>query len=340
MSAQREYCVAVRCIVQAMAQQDQSPLPQHLKAWVRPSDPAAGRLLAKPSIAAKVALLHHVLQEVNHQAHANALLAEILREDFYHAGSLHCLQQADAEDSALLKQKCKPKGLRNVPAEAQEQLCRWLNHLEHESDPQCRHTLVYRVLQLSRCYNLRLDVRLIMREIDRERERFHQARALQQLSAEGKANPALVALAQELRHDVVRHVFRCLMLAYRAEDMHLIYEQVQAHEPYVREDALELLDNLVDPPIRRRFQALWDEDRFLELEGGGLPSTQVRDSLQRALRDRCPWVNLVALFLVPRFKLFSLADELRAVAGRSVPGVSAAARLLLREMGESSHALG
>ena len=82
------------------------------------------------------------------------------------------------------------------------------------------------------------------------------------------ADDPAIALLRVLLEESVEQIFRLLMLLYRPEDIHLVYEQFRSTDLYVRTDAIELLDNLVDPAMRATIFPILDEDRFLgSLEG-------------------------------------------------------------------------
>ena len=121
-----------------------------------------------------------------------------------------------------------------------------------------------------------------------------------------------------------------------ADDIQLIYEQFQASEPYVREDAIELLDNLLNPKIKKKIASIMDEDAFL-----GIPDVKnqgridVDSVLKQSLNDSSHWMNLVGVLLVVRLRMNSRVDDLKTMVSRSLPASAAAAQWALLELEHS-----
>ncbi len=145
-------------------------------------------------------------------------------------------------------------------------------------------------------------------------------------------DPAL-ALLKTLLEESVEQVFRMLMLLHRPEDVHLVYEQMQAPDAHLRADALELLDNLVDPAMRSILLPILDEDRFLSVldEASSLahePTTAYR-ILQEAIWDHNYWLSITTLCAVGRLRLTSMRQELEKASRHSRRLLSSAAKTAL-----------
>jgi len=147
------------------------------------------------------------------------------------------------------------------------------------------------------------------------------------------ADDPLIGLLHVLLEESVEQIFRLLMLLYRPDDIHLVYEQLQVPDPYLRADAIELLDNLIDSAMRTVIGPILDEDRFLSLleEGTGAvyePATAYR-LLQSAIWDHNYWLSVTTLCAVGRLRLTAMRQELEKAAHHTTPIVSTAARVAL-----------
>ena len=148
-------------------------------------------------------------------------------------------------------------------------------------------------------------------------------------------DPAL-ALLRVLLEESVEQIFRLLMLLYRPEDIHLVYEQMRAPDAYLRTDAIELLDNLIDGSLRATLFPILDEDRFLALgegdEGGraGHEPAAAYRILQEAIWDHNCWLSATTLCAVGRLRLASMRQEIeKASRLHQVPLVATAAKIAL-----------
>ncbi|MBI2495664.1 MAG: hypothetical protein HYW10_03755, partial [Candidatus Omnitrophica bacterium] len=151
-------------------------------------------------------------------------------------------------------------------------------------------------------------------------------------------DPVLLLL-RVLLEESVEQIFRFLMLRYRPEDIHLVYEQMRSSEDlYLRTDAIELLDNLIDPSLRATLFPILDEDRFLSFEhegvGRGLDPTTTDQILQEAIWDHNCWLSVTTLCAVGRLRLTPMRQELEKVSlQHRVPLVSTAAKVALHMSG-------
>ena len=179
---------------------------------------------------------------------------------------------------------------------------------------------------------------LIRRQIGREvqsYQRMVQVCAIyrQHGRARIRQDDPVLALLRVLSEESVEHIFRLLMLVYRPEDIHLIYEQLRADERYVRTDALELLDTLVDYEMRVTLLLLLDEDRFLGAlsESGATPQepTLAYRFLQQAIWDHHCWLSVTTLCAVGRLQLTTMRQELEKAMRHPQPLVASAAKVAL-----------
>ncbi|MBI2104866.1 MAG: MFS transporter [Candidatus Omnitrophica bacterium] len=146
------------------------------------------------------------------------------------------------------------------------------------------------------------------------------------------ADDPLLGLFRALMEETVEQVFRLLVLLYRPDDIQLVYEQLSAPDAYLRADAIELLDNLVDPPMRRVIAPILDEDRFLSALEGPPPvadPVQTHRLLQDAIWDHNCWLSVTTLCVVGRLRLPAMRPELEKAAHHTTALVSKAAKLAL-----------
>ncbi len=146
------------------------------------------------------------------------------------------------------------------------------------------------------------------------------------------ADDPLQALLRLLAEESLEQVFRLLMLLYAPEDIHLIYDQLQATDRYLRTDALELLDNLVDPAMRVLLEPVLDEDRFLgALDEPTAPIAEATTAyrlLQEAIWDQHCWLSVTTLCAVGRLRLITMRPELEKASQIAAP-IGSAARVAL-----------
>jgi len=180
--------------------------------------------------------------------------------------------------------------------------------------------------------------RLIRRQIAKEAQacqRVVQVAAIYRqaspLALQREADPIL-ELLRTLTEETAQQIFRLLSLIYRPEDIYLIYNQLREPDAYVRADAIELLDNLIDPGLRWLIFPVLDENRFLERMDSDVPEPlpegkEVYERLQRALWDHNRWLSIVTICLIGRLRVEPLLPELDRVAQSKVPLLERAAKI-------------
>ncbi len=142
-------------------------------------------------------------------------------------------------------------------------------------------------------------------------------------------------LLRVLLEETTQQIFRLLSLLYRPQDLYLIYNQLREPDAYVRADAIELLDNLIDPGLRRLIFPVLDEDRFLD--HADAQSQRPLDTpqetyrlLQEGIWDHNRWLSVVIVYVVGRLRLESLFAELDRAGQSQTPLLATAARAARR----------
>ena len=212
-----------------------------------------------------------------------------------------------------------------------------LGMLMVEEDVLMRRELIRGLTKLRlRGPRLEIPKRLIRRQIAKEVDGYQ--RVLQVASVYRRfssvpaidADPVLGLLRMNVE-ETTEQIVRLLSLLYRPEDIYLIYHQLRQPDAYVRADAIELLDNLIDPGLRRLIVPVLDEDRFLDgVSGSGdQPAPEGGEAyrvLQEGLGDHDRWLCIVIICLIGRLRLQPLLQELDRVAESPIPVVALAAR--------------
>jgi hypothetical protein len=148
------------------------------------------------------------------------------------------------------------------------------------------------------------------------------------------ADEPVMALLRLLMEESVEQIFRLLMLLYRPEDIHLVYEQLRVGDTHLRADAIELLDNLVDPATRAAIFPILDENRFLSCldeEDGEVTfePTEAYHILQRAIWDHNSWLSVTVLCAIGQLRLTTMRQELEKAARQAEPLLATAGKVAL-----------
>ena len=213
-----------------------------------------------------------------------------------------------------------------------------------EEDIEMRHELIRGLVTLRLGPGPRLEFpkRMIRRQIAKEvgdSERIVRLASIYHRMCEGRLREQdpFVALLRLLMEESTLRMFWLLSLVCRPEDIYLIYKQVRESDGYLRADALELLDNLVDPGLRGIIFPVLDEDYFLERVSAPLEAPPSDSDVEAAcgvlrsgVHDHNRWLNLMIVWLAGQLRLESLWPDLDAAAQRQtmlVPAVRAVRRM-------------
>ncbi len=185
--------------------------------------------------------------------------------------------------------------------------------------------------------DLQMPIAQIRRQIDREGDNYKRTQQVLHIYRKhhpnAPENDPVIGLLRVLAEESVQQIFRLLMLVYRPDDIHLVYEQLQATDAHLRADALELLDNLVDPTMRRRLLPILDEDAFLDSLAAQDDSNEPRvpyGVLQEAIWDHNSWLSVTTLCAIGRMRMTGFRHELeKASSHHTVPVVAFAAKTVL-----------
>lgn len=133
-----------------------------------------------------------------------------------------------------------------------------------------------------------------------------------------------------LMEEGIEQIFRLLGMIYRPKDIYLVYNQLREPDAYVRADAVELLDNLIDPAVRWLIFPILDENQFLERVTGQAdePLIEPGDSLrvlQQSLWDHHRWLSLTVIGMAGQLRMRPLLPELERALTHPVAVIRLAA---------------
>jgi AAA family ATP:ADP antiporter len=142
---------------------------------------------------------------------------------------------------------------------------------------------------------------------------------------------ALEAMHKSLDHERER-VFRLLGLLYPRQDLHSAYVGLQSSDHVVHDNAMEFLDNILKPQLRKILVPLLDGDVSLQervaladrIVHAGVPDQETAVALLVTSDD--PWLRACGARAIGSLGLTSLADHLDRCASAPEPMVREAAR--------------
>ncbi len=142
---------------------------------------------------------------------------------------------------------------------------------------------------------------------------------------------ATEALHKTMDHERER-VFRLLSLVYPQHDLHSAYVGLQSKDHIVHDNALEFLDNVLKPQLRKILVPLLDSEYSLEerarvadrLLGATIPDQETAVTLLLASDD--PWLQTCGAHAIGALGLSALAKQLEGLLSSSDPALREAAR--------------
>ena len=210
-----------------------------------------------------------------------------------------------------------------------------------EEDVGLRHEVVRSLVKL-RVSGRRLGfpTSLIHRQISYEAANYRRLALVEAVCRQhhrrtvtASTNDPVMALLKTLMEESIEQTFRLLMLLYRPADIHLVYEQMRSSDRDLQADALELLDNFMDPTVRAMLFPILGEDRFLEgLNESALPEcepTMAYRLLQEAIWDHNYWLSVATLCAIGRWQLSALRPEVERALRHPIPAIATAAKIAL-----------
>jgi AAA family ATP:ADP antiporter len=333
----REYVATVRTMLQARALRRATP-EAAMKARF-------GSLVERPSLERKLALIHQLLSAAKTpHTHANELIAQLGAHETPPEISSETLMDAlelkaiIANPRELIASRCHAIRLL-VALKDQAAVDCLLEVVAIEEDAILRQELVLGLLRLrlSGAY-LDFPAKAVRRQIAHEVANYQRIAHVASLCRRHhrgtlSSDGAIMKLLSALLEESTDQIFRLLMLLYRPDDIHLVYEQLRETDAYVRADAIELLDNLVDPEMRSIIFPILDEDRFLdrpadEWTNMSEPTIDYR-ILQEAIWDHNQWLSVATLCAIGQMRLSAVRQELERASREGAPPLATAAKVAI-----------
>lgn len=138
------------------------------------------------------------------------------------------------------------------------------------------------------------------------------------------ADPVALSLKQSMDHEVER-IFRLMQLRWPQTDMYSAYVGLQSQNPSVRANALEFLDNILQPQVRSLIVPLLDSQVSVKERvalANGLLGTLVETPEQAVaalVASDDPWMRASGAYAIGMLRLTSLAPELDRLASSDDP---------------------
>ncbi len=141
------------------------------------------------------------------------------------------------------------------------------------------------------------------------------------------------ALTERLDRNLER-IFRLLGLSYKAEDMMSAYRGIRSLSGDLRANAVEFLDNVLDPGLKRQLLPIVEapsiETLIRSYDNGNVPAE--RESLQYLLEGDDNWLKVCALYLVAELQERYFSEFVVKWQESSDPIVAETARLVIRKL--------
>ena len=122
----------------------------------------------------------------------------------------------------------------------------------------------------------------------------------------GPQEEYLLAALEALREESLERIFRLLALLYSSDVIHVIYDRLVELESdqHVRANALELLENVVEPELTRKLRPVFEES--VQIDGG----VRLEETIRSFVRSQDMWLQICAVFLIAELGLSDLYPEL------------------------------
>lgn len=154
------------------------------------------------------------------------------------------------------------------------------------------------------------------------------------------AAPVIAPLRTAMEQELER-IFRLLKLLFPHQDLHSAYVGVQSTNPIVHDNALEFLENILQPQLRTLLVPLLDSAiptrQRVELANrvlGARPPTEA-EAVTMLLRSDDPWLKSCGAYAVGALGLTELAPELEALVASADPLLRETAKQAKEKVGGS-----
>lgn len=349
LRVRREYTMTIRTILQAKtdAAKSSAESPARSQQPTRFVSESSGSLMTRRSAHHKLSLISRLVGMADATSEeAQKLLANLAKyEESAQARasssaitSIHQLRSIVQDPSKPLSQRIQ--AVHSLARQTDQGIFDYLCGVVLVEDESLLRHEVVRVLVKMRLSHpsFQVPAAQLRRQVAREVHHFQRIAkvgAIYRRQHQGPvtADDPVIALLRSLLEDACDQIFRFLMLIYRPEDIQLVYEQLRASDTYLRTDAIELLDNLIDPAMRMSLFSILDEDGFLSILDDKkievCEPTVAYQILQEAIWDHDPWLSVTTLCAIGRLRLAIMRQELEQATRHSMSLISTAAKVAL-----------
>jgi AAA family ATP:ADP antiporter len=147
----------------------------------------------------------------------------------------------------------------------------------------------------------------------------------------------LHALQQSMEQELER-IFRLMALVFPGQALHDAYVGVRSTNPTVRANALEYLDNILKPELRRLLvpvldsQVTVDERIALANQLVGAPLETAEQSIATLLASGDPWLKSSAVYAAGVLRLHNLEAELHKLEDSADPDLREHVQVALQRL--------
>lgn len=155
--------------------------------------------------------------------------------------------------------------------------------------------------------------------------------------------PVIESLREAMERELER-IFRLMKLLFPHQDLHSAYVGVQSTNPVAHDNALEFLENVLHPELRRVLVPLLDSDvpisRRVELANRFLGTEVVssEEAVSSLLSSDDPWLQSCGVYAVGALKLEALAGQVRRLQDASDPLLRESVAQALERLGANASA--
>jgi ATP:ADP antiporter, AAA family len=147
----------------------------------------------------------------------------------------------------------------------------------------------------------------------------------------------LDAIRQSMEQELER-IFRLMSLLFRGPGLHDAYVGVRSTNPTVRDNALEFLENVLKPELRRLLlplldsQVTIDERIALANQIVGAPVETAEQAITTLLSSEDSWLRSCAVYAVGALRLQNLEPELHRLAEAADPALREGVQVALQRL--------
>ncbi|MBI3999778.1 MAG: hypothetical protein HY351_04105, partial [Candidatus Omnitrophica bacterium] len=136
----------------------------------------------------------------------------------------------------------------------------------------------------------------------------------------------LLATLQAIQEESLERIFRLLGLLYDSDIVHIIYDRLAELDlnKHVKANALELLQNVLEPELCRALYPVLDDAQWVEMR---------KKSLEEVVREffesQDQWLVICAIFMVVELRLDHFRSQLEGMGHSQIPVIREAAEIAL-----------